>query len=121
MGMLVQVVEVERPLFAVRDIKAAGNATLFGPDSNHAVINKNKGRIICEGGKDVVLDQVTRKYQQTNINDTDKEYTIDMWVQNKQWKPKVEYVDPELDKTKKKFCLGDYILVDKKATFRRHP
>ena len=52
-----------------------------------------------------------------------KEYTIDMWVQHKNNVPKPPdpYVDPDLDKTRKKFCLGDYIPIDKKATFRWHP
>ena len=68
-----------------------------------------------------MLDQLTGRYHTTKNNDTDKEYTIDMWVQNKSWKPKNEYVDPELDKTRNKFCLGDYIPADKKTTFRRHP
>jgi len=91
MNLPMQIAKVSKPLFAVRKIKEVGNATLFGLDSKHAVINKETGKIVCDGGRDVILDQVTGEYMITEIKDKNKEYTIDLWIKkpkdNKSWDP----------------------------------
>jgi hypothetical protein len=41
-----QIADVNRPLFAVREMKTAKNMVLFGVDDEHAVINKRTGKYL---------------------------------------------------------------------------
>ena len=47
------------PGVSVREMKTAGNATGFGLDQHHAVIDKRTGDIVLNGGQDAILDQKT--------------------------------------------------------------
>ena len=62
-------------------MKAAGNATVFGLDENHAIINQKTGKLVCEGGTDLILDQRSGRYQITKIRDTGKDYVTDIYVE----------------------------------------
>ena len=74
----VQVGEVTRTLFAVREIKAAKNMILWGVDEEHAVINKKTGKLNYNGGGDAVIKKVSHAV--TKIIDTGKDYIMNMWL-----------------------------------------
>ena len=112
-------------------MKTAGNATVFGLDHNHAVIDKRTGSIVLNGGQDAILDQITGKHYITKIRDTKKDYVIDIYVPkgknnhtttNKHTERVNRYLD-EVDKTQRKGVefepnLEKYYKV---APFLRHP
>ena len=73
-----QIAEVDRPLFAVRDFKKAGNIVAFGLGEEHAIINMNTGRIYAKKGDDVIVSK--QDGEQIDIGDDGKEYSLDMWI-----------------------------------------
>ena len=133
MELPVQVAKVSRPLFATREIKAAGNATIFGLDGNHAIVNKNTGKIVCHGGEDCILDLKSGYYRKTGIKDNGKDYLIEMYVerqddlditQRKQDDTWTEVKQKRSGDSKaghswgpQKACLGDFMHVDVKNKF----
>ena len=74
----VQVGEVNRTLFAVREINAAKNMILWGVDEEHSVSNKKTGKVIYNGGGDAVINKVSHAV--TKIIDTGKDYIMNMWL-----------------------------------------
>ena len=74
----VQVAKVNRTLFAVREMKAASNIVAWGLDKDHAIVDKKTGKIIYEGGEDVVINK--RSKAVAKIVDTGKGYVINMWL-----------------------------------------
>ena len=76
------------------------------------MINKNTGHIVCDGGQDVILDQITGKYRKTRIKDTNREYVIDMWSR----KPRDNNVAEDLDITRRK---GEHFEANAKWTFEQ--
>jgi hypothetical protein len=78
-----QVAEVNRPLFAVREMKSAQNMVLFGVDEEHAVINKKTSKIVYNGGKDVVVNKVSNA--KTEIVDTGKDYILNFLIKKPDW------------------------------------
>ena len=73
-----QIAEVDRPLFAVRDFKKAGNIVAFGLGEEHAIINTTIGKIYARRGDDVIISK--QDGEQIDIGDDGKEYSLDMWI-----------------------------------------
>ena len=74
----VQVAKVNRTLFAVREMKAASNIVAWGLDKDHVIVDKRTGKMIYEGGEDVVINK--RSKAVTKIIDNGKDYVINMWL-----------------------------------------
>ena len=72
----VQVAKVNRTLLAVREMKAASNIVAWGLDKNHVIMDKRTGKVIYEGGEDVVISK--RSKAVTKIIDNGKDYVINM-------------------------------------------
>jgi hypothetical protein len=83
MRNIMQIADVSRPLFAVREMKTAKNMVLFGVDDEHAVINKRTGEIISNDGKDVVVNK--ESLAKTDIVDTGKDYISNFWMKKPDW------------------------------------
>jgi len=113
-----QVAKVSRPLISVRETKAANNATIFGLDEDHAVINRKTGKVVMLGGQDAVLDQKSGRYSITKIIDTGKDFVIDLYVQKQ-----TDSMDKTLPKGAKFEDAGDELMskIHKVAPFLRHP
>jgi hypothetical protein len=65
-------------LFAVREMKSAGNIVAFGLDSKHAIVDVETGKMVCRGGQDMIVNKANG--DKTEIIDSGKDYVINMWL-----------------------------------------
>ena len=70
--------KVSRTLLSVRDMKGADNIIAFGLNSNHVIVDKNTGKTIATGGKDLIVNKVSGS--RTDIIDTGKDYVMNIWI-----------------------------------------
>ena len=70
--------KIGKTLFSVRDMSGAQNIVAFGLDSDHAIVNVKTGKVLTQGGKDVIVNKISGS--KTNIIDTGKEYLMNTWI-----------------------------------------
>ena len=74
----VQVGELTKSLWSVRETKKANNIVAFGLGSTHALYDLRNGNILGRNQDDVIINK--NSGVGTKIRDTGKEYLLDMWI-----------------------------------------
>ena len=74
----VQVGELTKSLWSVRETKKANNIVAFGLGSTHALYDLRNGNILGRNQDDVIINK--NSGVETKIRDTGKEYLLDMWI-----------------------------------------
>ena len=74
----VQVAGVNRTLFSVRRMEEAGNVVIFGLTENLGIVDMNNGKLLCQGGGNMIMSRNTGKL--TRIRDNGRDYLMDVYV-----------------------------------------